>query len=134
METSKAFGFFLSVHFHTPEVTAWRAIQLAGFPTPIMHGRSGIDPINRSKKIHLADVDSIMTQDGVRHRHVEVCVGDCHMQQVVLPAEALAGRPRKANLAVACACILRLSYAFREGDSLPDAGAHIIDRLLVVLV
>src|SRR5215470_13455188 len=39
-----------------------------------------------------------------------------------------------ANLAVTCACILRFSYAFREGDSLPDAGAHIIDRLLVVLV
>jgi len=27
------------------------------------HGGSGIDPINRAKKIHLADVDSIMTQD-----------------------------------------------------------------------
>src|SRR5262249_11443433 len=32
MESSEAFGFFLSVHLHTPEVTAWRAIQLARFP------------------------------------------------------------------------------------------------------
>src|SRR5215468_7841425 len=28
MESSEAFGFFLSVHFHTPEVTAWRALPL----------------------------------------------------------------------------------------------------------
>src|SRR5215475_12247553 len=27
MESSEAFGFFLSVHFHTPEMTAWRAIH-----------------------------------------------------------------------------------------------------------
>jgi len=54
---------------------------------------SGIDEINSAKKIHLAEVDSIMTQDGVRYRHVEIRVGDCHLQQVVLPAEALAGCP-----------------------------------------
>jgi hypothetical protein len=32
------------------------------------------DPINRAKKIYLADADSVTTQDGVRYRHVEVRV------------------------------------------------------------
>ena len=56
------------------------------------HGGSGVDPINRTEKIHLADVDSIVTEDGVRYRHVEVGVRDCHLQEVILPAEKLAGQ------------------------------------------
>src|SRR5437764_1690013 len=57
------------------------------------HSRSGIDPINRTEKIHLADVDTIVAEDGVRYRNVEVDVRDCHLQEVVLSAEVLAGRP-----------------------------------------
>src|SRR5437660_12869962 len=41
MEPSEAFGFFLSVHFHIPEVTAWRAIHVARFPTPIVPSTAG---------------------------------------------------------------------------------------------
>lgn len=57
------------------------------------HSGSGIDPINRTEKIHLADVDTIVAEDGVRYRNVEVDVRDCHLQEVVLSAEVLAGRP-----------------------------------------
>src|SRR5580700_1089617 len=95
---------------------------------------SRIDPIYRTEKIHLADVDSIVAEDGVRYRHVEVGVRNCHLQEVVLPAEELAGRPRKTNFAVACARILRLSHTLGESDSLSDADAHISDRPLVVFV
>jgi hypothetical protein len=57
------------------------------------HSRSGIDPMNRTKEIHLADVHSVVAEDGVRYRHVEVDVRDCHLQEVVPPAEVLARRP-----------------------------------------
>src|ERR1700686_1542614 len=81
-------------------------------PTVMSSGStgSGIDPIYRTEKIHLADVDSIVAEDGVRYRRVEVGVRNCHLQEVVLPAEELAGRPRKTNFAIACARILRLSH------------------------
>src|SRR5579862_2846336 len=90
--------------------------------------------MNRTEKIPLADVDSVVAEDGVRYRHVEVDVRDCHLQEIILPAEVLAGRPRKTNFAVACARILRLSHALHKSNGFPDAGTHISDRLLVVLV
>jgi hypothetical protein len=55
--------------------------------------RSGVHQIDRTKKIHLADVDAIVAEDGIRHRDVKKSVGDCHLQQVVLAADDLAGRP-----------------------------------------
>ena len=36
------------------------------------HSGSGIDPINRTEKVHLTDVGAIVTKDGVRYRDVEV--------------------------------------------------------------
>ena len=65
-----------------------------------------------------------MAEGGVRNRHVEVDVRDCHLQVVVLPAEVLAGRPRQADFMVACARILHLSQVLWESDSLLDAGAR----------
>src|SRR5258708_19775923 len=97
------------------------------------HSGSGIDPINRTEKIHLADVDPIVAEDGVRNRHVEVDVRDCHLQEVVLPTEVLARRPRKAYFTVACARILHLSHALCESDSLLNPAARIIHRLLLSL-
>src|SRR5215470_13955904 len=55
--------------------------------------RLGVHQIDRTKKIHLADVDAIVAEDGISHRDVEESVGDCHLQQVVLAADDLAGRP-----------------------------------------
>src|SRR6516165_4546060 len=55
--------------------------------------RLGVHQIDRTKKIHLADVDATVAEDGVRHRDVEKSVRDCHLQQVVLTADDLAGRP-----------------------------------------
>jgi hypothetical protein len=34
-----------------------------------------------------------VAEDGVRYRNLEVDVRDCHLQEVVLSAEVLAGRP-----------------------------------------
>ena len=55
--------------------------------------RSGVHQIDRTKKIHLADVDAVVSEDGIRHRDVEKSVGDCHLQQVVLAADDLGRRP-----------------------------------------
>src|SRR5580700_9747332 len=53
----------------------------------------------------------------------------------MLPAKDLADRrPRHADLALAGSRILGFFYTIRESDGLPDAGAHLINRLLVVLV
>ena len=55
--------------------------------------RSGVDQIDRTEKVHLADIDTIVAEDGVGHRDVEKGVGDRHLQQVVLAADDLAERP-----------------------------------------
>ena len=96
--------------------------------------RSGVDQIDRTKKIHLADIDTVVAEDGVGHRDMEKDVGDRHLQQVVLAADDLAGRPGEFDLALARARVLRLFHALRESDGLPDAGAQFVDRLLVVVV
>ena len=94
--------------------------------------RSGGDQIDRTKKIHLADIDAVVAEDGVGHRDVEKGVRDRHLQQVVLAPDDLAGRPGEFDLALARARVLRLLHALRESDGLPDAGAQFVDRLLVV--
>src|SRR5262245_31882898 len=55
---------------------------------------SRIDPIDWTKEVHLADVDSVVAEDRVGHRDVEIDVWNRHLQQVVLAAKRLAGRPR----------------------------------------
>ena len=42
--------------------------------------RSGVDQIDRTKKIRLADIDAIMAEDGVGHRDVEKRIGYRHLQ------------------------------------------------------
>ena len=96
--------------------------------------QSRVDEIDRAKKIHLADIDAIVAEDGVGHRDVEKGVGDRHLHQVVLAADDLAGCPGEFDLALARARVLRLLHALRESDGLPDAGAQFVDRLFVVLV
>src|SRR5882762_10506283 len=96
--------------------------------------RSGVDQIDRTKKIHLADIDAVVAEDGVGHRDMEKDVGDRHLQQVVLAADDLARRPGEFDLSLARARVLRLLHALRESDGLPDAGAQFVDRLFVVLV
>src|SRR3979411_783275 len=96
--------------------------------------RSGVDQIDRTKKIHLADIDAVVAEDGVGHRDMEKNLGYRRLPEVVLAADDLAGRPGEFDLALARARVLRLFHALRESDGLPDAGAQVVDRLLVVVV
>ena len=82
---------------------------------------SGGDEIDRTKKIHLADVDAVVAEDGIGHRNMKKSIGDRHLQQVVLATDDLAGRPGEFDFALARARILRLIHAFRESNGLPDA-------------
>ncbi|NRP90632.1 G/U mismatch-specific DNA glycosylase [Ensifer adhaerens] len=47
---------------------------------------SGIDKIDRSEKVHFADVDAVVAKDRVDHRNVKIDIRDCHLQKVVLAA------------------------------------------------
>src|SRR5207244_10233293 len=96
--------------------------------------KSGLDPMDRSKEVHLADIDAVVAEDRVGHYDMEVDVRDRHLQQVVLAAKDLAGRPGEADLPLGGTGVLRFPHALREYDGLPDAGAHLIDRLLLILV
>jgi hypothetical protein len=42
--------------------------------------KSRVDPIDRTKEVHLADVDAVVAEDRVRHRDVEINVWDSHLQ------------------------------------------------------
>jgi hypothetical protein len=53
----------------------------------------GVHQIDRTKKIHLADVNAVVAEDGIGHRDVEKSVRDCHLEQVILTADDLAGCP-----------------------------------------
>src|SRR6266851_1882940 len=66
------------------------ALPLTDIRTP---RRSSVHQIDRTKKIHLADVDAVVSEDGIGHRDVEKSVRDCHLQQVILAADDLAGCP-----------------------------------------
>src|ERR1700756_4260952 len=64
--------------------------------------RSGVDPVDWAEEVHLADIDSIVTEDCISHHDVEEGIGDGHLQKIVFPAKDLAGRrPRHADLALA---------------------------------
>src|SRR5690349_10849319 len=49
--------------------------------------RSGIDPMDRTKEVHLADIDTVVAEDRVCHHDMEIDVRDCYLQQVVLAAK-----------------------------------------------
>ena len=57
--------------------------------------RSGGDEIDGTKKIHLADIDAVVTEDGIGHRNMKKGVGDRHLQQVVLATDDLAGQAKE---------------------------------------
>jgi hypothetical protein len=40
---------------------------------------SGVDPIDRTKEVHLADVDAVVAEDPVGHRDMEIDVRDRHL-------------------------------------------------------
>jgi len=47
---------------------------------------SRVDPIDRTEKIHLADVDAVVTEDRVGHRNMEIDVRDRNLQEVIVAA------------------------------------------------
>ena len=100
------------------EMTLWAisrhacAARLRDTPDP-----SADDQIDRSKKVHLADIDAVVAKDGIGHRNVEKGVGDRHLQQVVLAADDLTGRPGELDLAKAAT-----GQAQRRPDHFQSAG------------
>ena len=90
--------------------------------------------MDRSKEVHLANIDAVVAEDRVGHYDMEVDVRDRHLEQVVLAAKDLAGRPREADLPLGGTGVLRFRQVLRECDRLADTGAKLIDRLLVILV
>ena len=81
-----------------------------------------------------ADIDAVVTEDRVGHRDVEEDVWDRDLQQVVLAADDLTGGPRKVDFSLVCAGVLLFLDAFHERDGLADAGAQLVERLLVVVM
>src|SRR6516225_8785012 len=45
-----------------------------------------IDPFDRTKEVHLADVDAVVAENRVDHRDMEIDVWDRHLQQVSPPS------------------------------------------------
>jgi hypothetical protein len=60
--------------------------------------KSGLDPMDRTKEVHLADIDAVVAEGRVGHHDMEIDVRDRHLQKVVLAAKDLAGRPGEADL------------------------------------
>ena len=50
------------------------------------------------REVHLADIDAVVAEDREGHHDMEIDVRDRHLQQVVLAAKDLAGRPGEADL------------------------------------
>src|ERR1700688_1951658 len=113
--------------------SATRYVKRRVFVRPLKY-KSGLDPTDRTKEVHLADIDAVVAEDREGHHDMEIDVRDHHLQQVVLAAKDLARRPGEADLPLGGTGVLRFRHALRECDGLPDAGAHLIDRLLVILV
>src|ERR1700722_5770054 len=112
--------------------SALRTLEIGAARVP---DKSRVDPIDRTKEVHLADVDAVVAEDRVRHRDMEIDVWDRHLQQVVLATKHLASRrPGEADLPLGGAGVLRLGYTLRECDGFPDPGACLIDGPLVVLM
>src|SRR5262249_40483629 len=95
---------------------------------------SGVDKIYRSKEVQLADVDTAVAKHRVRHRNVAVDVRDSQLKKIISSASDLSRRPGEADFAVFCAFVLCLAHAFSEIDGFPDAGAQLLDSLLIVFV
>src|ERR1700751_1702939 len=94
---------------HYTRVARWNGLKRA--PCKVFtcfSVASRLDQIDRTKKIHLADIHAVVAQDGVGHRDVEKGVGDRHLQQVVPTPDDLAGGPGEFDLALASARVLRL--------------------------
>jgi hypothetical protein len=53
------------------------------FPSHLIHN-ARIDPLEWAEEVHLADVDTVMAKNGVRHRQVKVDVRNRHLQEVIL--------------------------------------------------
>src|ERR1700738_628908 len=117
-----------------PQPSACSAPRTRTVGTAEVSDKSGLDPMDGTKKVHLADIDAVVAEDREGHHDMEIDVRDRHLQQVVLAAKDLAGRPGEADLPLRGTGVLRFRHALREYDGLPDAGAHLIDCLLVILV
>src|SRR5260370_24998089 len=76
--------------------------------------KSGLDPMDRTKEVHLAEIDAVVAEDRGGHHDMEIDVRDRHLQQVVLAAEDLAGRPGEAYLPLRRTRVLRFRYALRR--------------------
>src|SRR5882762_8118515 len=97
--------------------------------------RSGVNQVQRAKKVHLADINSVVTENREGSCDMEVHIGYGQLQQVVAATDDLAGRrPGDSHLAIARTGVLRLFHALREFNRLPDALTQIINRLLRVFV
>src|SRR3984957_16666116 len=99
--------------------SALRTLEIGAARVP---DKSRVDPIDRTKEVHLADVDAVVAEDRVRHRDMEIDVWDRHLQQVALAAEHLAGRPGEADLPSGSGGVLRLCHNLRECVGFPDAA------------
>src|SRR5258708_8778132 len=95
---------------------------------------SGVDQIDRTKEVHLADIDAVVAEDRVGHRDMEIDVRDRHLQQVVLAAKDLAGRPGEADLPLGGAGVLRFPHPPPQAHRLPDAAPHPTTPLLLSLL
>src|ERR1700734_678586 len=85
------------------------ALQTLEIGAARMPDKSRVNPIDRTKEVHLADVDAVVAEDRVRHREMEIDVWDRHLQQVVLATKHLVSRrPREADLPLCGAGVLRL--------------------------
>jgi hypothetical protein len=42
--------------------------------------KSGLDPMDRTKEVHLADIDAVVAEDRVGHHDMEIDVWDRHLQ------------------------------------------------------
>src|SRR5258708_22013665 len=96
--------------------------------------RSGRDEVHGPEKVHFADFDAVLAEDRVGHGDVEEDVWDRDLQQVVLAADDLTGGPREADFSLVRAGVFLFFDAFHERDGLADAGAQLVERLLVVVM
>jgi hypothetical protein len=56
------------------------ALQTAEIGATRVPDKSRVDPIDRTKEVHLTDVDAVVAEDRVRHRDMEINVWDRHLQ------------------------------------------------------
>src|SRR5439155_26994777 len=78
---------------------------------------SRFDKIDRSKQVHLTDIDACVAKDGVCHRDVKIDIRDRHLKQIVVSPYDFARRdPRQTHFTIARIRVLTLSNTFREID------------------